>query len=528
MAQKTVDELRLLLRAQYPMIYMVTYEEARATQMLAQLCQERGMDLHTWSFTEGIKRFGNANPPEEANPVQVLDFVREYDRPSMFVLRDMHAYFGSPEVVRKLRDLQNDASNSYKPIVMTSPILRIPPELEKVVTVVDLDLPDTEEIGEVVDTCLNLVGDTSQSCDRTHVVQACRGLTSDEINNVLAKSWVAHSTLDVPTILSEKRQIIRKSGILEYCDEIEDYENIGGMDLLKQWLEDRGDAFSPEARHFGLPQPKGILLLGTPGSGKSLIAKSVAGLWGMPLLRLDVGKIFAGIVGASEENMRRVIKVTESVAPVVLMIDEIEKGLSGTGSSNFSDAGTTSRVFGTLIQWMNDKTAPVFIIATANDVRQLPPELLRKGRFDEVFFVTLPTAAERAEIFGIHIAKPREQHQGRSFDGFDLEELATCTDNFSGAEIEQAVISGLFKAFKDHSELTQEHILAAIEETVPLATTMREQIDFLHNWARNRARYASSGGLRAAEQAITTASTFGIAPSKIKVVRSRRSDSLGR
>lgn len=360
MTLKTVDELRLLMRAQYPMIYLVTYEEIRATQLLASICAERNMALHTWSFTEGVKRYGVVAPPQEANPIQVLDYVREYDRPSAFILRDLHAYFGSPEVVRKLRDLRGEASNSYKPIIITSPVLRVPQELEKIVTVVDLDLPDTEEIGTLVDTCINLIGGANAEqpveCQRDLVVQACRGLTNDEIDNVLAKSWVAYGALDVPTILSEKKQIIRKSGILEYCEETADYASIGGMDLLKEWLEDRGEAFDAEARQFGLPQPKGILLLGTPGSGKSLVAKSVAGLWGIPLLRLDVGKVFAGVVGASEENMRRVIKIAESVAPVVLMIDEIEKGLAGTSSSNFSDAGTASRVFGTMIQWL-DKAA---------------------------------------------------------------------------------------------------------------------------------------------------------------------------
>lgn len=274
--------------------------------------------------------------------------------------------------------------------------------------------------------------------------------------------------------------------MLEYYRASEEFSNVGGMDELKDWLRKRKSAFSADARTFGLPNPKGALLIGVQGCGKSLCAKALAGLWRVPLLRLDLGKVFSSLVGSSEENVRQAVQIAESVAPAILWIDEIEKAFSGTHSSSFSDAGTTSRVFGTFITWLQDKTAPVFVVATANNISQLPPELLRKGRFDEIFFVDLPERGDRAEIFGIHIAK-----RGRKPELFDLQRLAQAADGFSGAEIEEAVVASLFDVFDKSSDLTTESILASVQSTVPLSRTMKEEIERLRDWAGERARPAS-------------------------------------
>ena len=300
---------------------------------------------------------------------------------------------------------------------------------------------------------------------------------------------VRHRTFDLPTILSEKKHIIRKSGILEYYEAEDNLDSIGGLEILKTWLTKRRHAFTSEARDFGLPMPKGILLLGVPGCGKSLTAKAVGAAWQMPLLRLDVGKIFGGLVGASEENIRKALKTAEAVAPAVLWLDEMEKGFSGTGSSNMSDGGTTSRVFGTFVTWMQEKSSPVFVIATANDVRALPPELLRKGRFDEIFFVDLPTMEERAEILKIHLSKKK-----RAIDTLDMHRLIEAMPDFSGSEVEQVVVGALYEAFDANPhvrDLSTEQLLHGAKEIVPLAVTMQEKIADMREWARTRARTAS-------------------------------------
>ncbi len=290
--------------------------------------------------------------------------------------------------------------------------------------------------------------------------------------------------------MAEKQQLIRKSGVLEYFDTQEQVADIGGMEVLKAWLGSRSPAFTDKAQRFGLPAPRGVLLLGVQGCGKSLTAKAVAQLWRLPLLRLDVGRIYSGIVGSSEQNIRRALQMAETVAPCVLWIDEIEKALAGVQSSGMSDAGVTSRIFGTINTWMQEKTKPVFVVATANDISQLPPELLRKGRFDEIFFVDLPAAEERREIFEIDLRRRK-----RDITQFDLDRLAKEAVGFSGSEIEQAVISALYAAFEADRDITTEDISGAIKETVPLFYTMREDIDMVRRWAKGRARPASVHGL---------------------------------
>jgi SpoVK/Ycf46/Vps4 family AAA+-type ATPase len=324
---------------------------------------------------------------------------------------------------------------------------------------------------------------------RDRLLQAALGLTLGEAENVFAKIIVKDERLsgdDVNEVLSEKQQIIRKSGLLEYYATTECFENVGGLAILKDWLNKRAVAFTAEAREFGLPPPKGILMLGVQGCGKSLCAKAVSNQWQLPLLRFDMGRMFGSFVGSSEENVRRAISVAESVAPAILWVDEIDKAFAGSQGSAASDGGTTARVFGTFLTWLSEKIAPVFVVATANDISQLPPELLRKGRLDEIFFVDLPSKEERAEVFQIHLTK-----RSRDASQFDVEALVEATKDFSGAEIEEAIISALYEAFYAQEQLTTEHILAVLGQTVPLARTMAEQIQSLRKWAEGRARDAS-------------------------------------
>ncbi|RME44761.1 MAG: AAA family ATPase, partial [Caldilineae bacterium] len=376
---------------------------------------------------------------------------------------------------------------------LLSPVLQFPPELEKDITVLDYSLPTVEELAQSLDRVVRSAREISgmklslSNGQREQILNAARGLTCTEAENVFAKSLVMTHRLDVDVIISEKEQLIRRSRALEYFQSVEDFSNVGGMNLLKEWLRKRSRAFSEKARQFGLPEPKGLLLLGVQGAGKSLLAKAVASQWHLPLLRLDLGRIFSELVGSSENNIRSALRMAESVSPCVLWIDEIEKGLGGVASSHQSDAGTTARIFASILTWMQEKTSPVFVIATANDISVLPPEMLRKGRFDEIFFVDLPHAQERREIFAIHLAR-----RGRDPLAFDLNRLALATEGFSGAEIEQVVISGLYDAFEQNRDLTTQDLLNNIQATIPLSQTMEQEIARLRRWGRTHARPASA------------------------------------
>jgi SpoVK/Ycf46/Vps4 family AAA+-type ATPase len=321
------------------------------------------------------------------------------------------------------------------------------------------------------------------------LVKAALGLTLNEAENAFAKAIAENDRLDgsdIQRVMEEKRQVIRKSGLLEYYPVEHALGAVGGLQNLKDWLHRRARAFSAEARAFGLPEPRGLLLLGVQGCGKSLTAKAIASQWALPLLRLDMGRVFSGLIGSSEENLRRAIRVAESAAPAVLWLDEIDKALSGSASSGLTDGGTTARVLGTFLTWLQEKTVPVFVVATANRVEGLPPELLRKGRFDEIFFIDLPDALERAEILRIHLRR-----RGRDPATFDLPQLAARSDQFSGAELEQVVVEGLHEAFSAGTELRDQHLLRAIAETVPLAVTLREEVARVRDWSRDRTRPAS-------------------------------------
>ncbi len=494
MASSAVDiELETLIRARYPIIYIVSWEEKRVEDALRTIARDRGKKIFFWTITQGMVQNPNHRDNATRDPIAALDAVMDSREQALFVLKDYHAFISDVTVTRRLRDLTAALKTSYKTLIILAPNLKLPNELEKDVTVVDYGLPDHEDLDQLLEGIVQSVKDNPQvdtvlsEIERDQILKAAQGLTANEAENVFAKSLVEKHKFDVDVILSEKEQIIRKSGILEYYPFSESIGDVGGLDLLKDWMEKRTVAFTEKARDFGLPSPRGVLLLGVQGCGKSLSAKAIGSLWRLPLLRLDVGRIFAGIVGSSEENMRKAIRVAESVAPCILWLDELEKGFSGTQSSGMSDGGTTSRVFGTFLTWMQDKKAPAFVVATSNDVTSLPPELLRKGRFDEIFFIDLPATEERKQIFRIHLQKRK-----RNPDEFDLEKLAHATPGFSGAEIEACVVEALYDAFDEEKLLTTEALVSAAHHTVPLSMTMRERIEDLREWANTRARVASS------------------------------------
>jgi ATP-dependent 26S proteasome regulatory subunit len=484
---------------------VVSWEEQRLIDAVAKIAETLGKKVFEWSVTTGLVPYGTSIQSQKhkdaatQDPLVAMDTIVEYVEPALYVFKDFHPFLKEHNiaVVRRLREMAASLKNTYKTIIIVSPIFNLPPDLEKDITVVDFDLPSAREFSTLLDRIVNEVKsnpklDTTQVPKvREVIVHSLMGLTLSEGENVLAKALVQHhgfNTKSVEVILSEKKQIIRKNGLLEYYDAQEDLNSVGGLDELKNWLLKRTVAFTDQARQFGLPAPKGILLLGVQGCGKSLMAKAISKIWKLPLLRFDVGKVFGSLVGSSEENVRRTIKIAESVSPVVFWVDEIDKAFRGSrGSGASTDGGTSARVFGTFLTWLSEKQKPVFVVATANDVTMLPPELLRKGRFDEIFFVDLPSHAERKDIFRVHLAK-------RKFvpEKFDLEALSRTSNGFSGAEIEEAIVSSMFDVFYEKQDLDTERILAALTQSVPLSKTMSEDVDKLRQWASGRARMATS------------------------------------
>ncbi|MCY6491612.1 stress-responsive protein Ycf46 [Leptolyngbya sp. GGD] len=490
------EELNILLQAQYPLIYLVTSEEERAEQALALLAQTKPPKrLYLWTVTHGIVEYGQPRSVTQHNtvsPEAAIEWVMRQREPGLFVFKDLHPFIDSPAVNRWLRDAIASFKGTQKAIVLMSPVQTVPIELEKEVIVLDFPLPTMTELNQVLTTQLDQIRNRRITTEtREKLLKAALGLTRDEAEKVYRKAQVTNGRLteeEVDIVLSEKKQLIRRNGILEFMEEDETLEAVGGLDELKHWLKQRSNAFTERAREYGLPQPKGMLILGVPGCGKSLIAKTTSRLWGLPLLRLDMGRVYDGsMVGRSEANLRNALKTAESISPAILFIDEMDKAFAGTSGSADSDGGTSSRIFGSFLTWMQEKTSPVFVMATANRVERLPGEFLRKGRFDEIFFVDLPNAEERKEIFRIHLAKRR-----REIERFDLEQLASVCDGFSGAEIEQALVAAMYEAFAQDREFTQLDIIAASRATMPLSKTMTEQVTALRDWARQRARPAAA------------------------------------
>lgn len=499
------QKLILMIRAYYPVLYLHSYEYYRTKQKIkgiVELLRREGkkVNYYQWDCVYGLVQILPDKTEKRIermqNPLEVLAYIlnsKKSGEKNIFVLDDINNHIDRDEVKLMFRKIAEATNNNTHAIILSS-IYRLPAELEKYITVLQIPLPKRNELGEVLDIVAKQSKVELKTNLRNRLIDAALGMTSMEADLAYCLASVKDGFDDKSpfTVSSEKEQIIRKSGILDYFPKNESLKDVGGMENLKEWLKKRQLAYDKEARDWGLKEPKGLLLLGVPGCGKSLIAKSIASSWNMPLLRLDVGKVFQGIVGSSEDNIRKAIATAEAVAPCVLWIDEIEKGLSGVQSSGATDGGVTSRIFSTILTWMQEKTAPVFVVATANNINQLPPELLRKGRFDEIFFVDLPSQKEKENIFSIHLQKNRQ-----NVSSFALDILAQKTEGFNGAEIEECVKEAMFTAYVESQEsniapkLQMIHILDAIKNTVPLSKTMEKQITDLRKFAVSRAKNAS-------------------------------------
>jgi SpoVK/Ycf46/Vps4 family AAA+-type ATPase len=491
------EELNILIQAQYPLIYLVTSEEERAELAVSTIAQllKPLRRVYVWTVTHGIVEYGqprNVSQHNTVSPEAAIDWIIRQREPGIFILKDLHPFIDAPATNRSLRDAIASFKGMQKNIILMSPMQQVPIELEKEVVVIDFSLPDMGDLNKVLTNHIEIYRGRRLTTEaREKLLRAALGLTKDEAEKVYRKAQVTTGRLtedEVDIVLSEKKQLIRRNGILEYIEEDETIEAVGGLEELKKWLKQRSNAFTERAREYGLPQPKGMLILGVPGCGKSMIAKTTSRLWGLPLLRLDMGRVYDGsMVGRSEANLRNALKTAESISPAILFIDELDKSFSGSGGSGDSDGGTSNRIFGSFLTWMQEKKSPVFVMATANRVERLPGEFLRKGRFDEIFFVDLPTPEERQDIFTIHLSKRRGE-----ITRFDLEQLAKMSDGFSGAEIEQAIVAAMYEAFAQEREFTQLDIIAALKATLPLSRTMQEQVTALRDWARQRARPAAS------------------------------------
>lgn len=498
-------DISALIRAKNTLLWIVTREEVRVERAITEASAAANYETRFWDCATGMTDSqgktvnmggGGYSQQPGTDPTQALNFIRDTKTRAVYVLRDLHKWF-DPIVLRSVRSLarqlQSTPRDEARAIVILTPSSEVPPELAGSATVIDYPIPDRAEIeqilADVVDSLPpNVRENALKDTTREQAIDAAVGLTAEEASNCYARSLVTLKRIDPAIVSSEKKRVIAREKVLTWHEpDPAGLDAIGGLDILKGWLMARKEAFSPKAREFGLPSPKGAMLVGIPGTGKSLTAKCIASAWQMPLLRLDMGALRSKWVGESEANIRKALQVAEAVSPCVLWLDEIEKAMGGaTGPQG--DGGVAADALGAILSWMQERTGSVFVVATANDVRMLPPELLRKGRFDEVFWVDLPTKSERAEIVKAALV----QHK-RSPEGIDLPKLAAATDQFTGAEIAAIVPDALFTAFADGARpITTADLLQAAKTVVPLAKTAAERIEQLRDWAKGRARPAST------------------------------------
>ena len=492
MSQAWADHLDLLIRARTPILWIRSQEEERIATLLATAARRLGnRALARWDFISGLRGWTGRDGEAARNPLAALDSLAALpaEQAALLVLHDFHRYCDDASICRKLRNLASSLRQQPHTVVITAAEWQLPRDLEECITLLDLPLPEQPEIEA-------LLRSIAQACNQPldpdlleQLTHSCSGLSEQRIRQVAARGLASRGQLglaDLEEVLEEKRQAIARSELLEYCPTEATPADIGGLDALKRWLEQRHMAFSDEARRYGLPLPRGVLLVGPQGTGKSLTAKAIAHSWAMPLLRLDVGRLFAGLVGASEARTRDMIQRAEAMAPCVLWIDEIDKGFGAAGDGR-SDGGTSQRVLASLLTWMAEKSSAVFVVATANGVETLPAELLRKGRFDEIFLLNLPDADERRAILDLQLRRRRPQHQ------LPLEVVVDRTAGFSGAELEQVVIEAMHQAFSEGREFAEADLVGAAAQLVPLSRTAREQLEALQLWASSgRARPAST------------------------------------
>ena len=496
--QKPANHMNLstYLRAGYPGIAITTAEEPRAEAEIATICTENNRSLLAWSSTEGLVDIGEGRVTQCPDPLDALTIMdglfAKQEPQTVVVMRDLqlHLDHSDPMLVRRIKDILRLAKVNGHTLILLGCRLKLPPELDHEITHIEFGLPDASALGTVMDTITASAGlPDLDPAIRESALANSLGLTTTEAENVFALSLVETAAISPTIIAREKANTLKRNGLIEVVAAVTGLDDIGGLDHLKEWLKRRSGAFGASAKAYGLPAPKGLLIVGIPGTGKSLNAKATAGAFGLPLLRLDMGCVFGGVVGQSEANLRAVIQTAEAIAPCVLWIDEIEKGFSGSKSSGSTDGGTSSRVFGSFLSWMQEKDKPVFVVATANDVSKLPPEFLRKGRFDEMFFVDLPHVTERAQIWDIVIKR-----HGRKPTDYDTVALARACEQYTGAEIEAVFIDAMHEAFVEGREPGPADIISAMTNTVPLAQLMDGQITSLRHWAKGRARTAAAAG----------------------------------
>ena len=480
-----LNEFVLLLKARYPIIYIATNEEERI-EYLVNYCAKKYVSrtYYSWDFVDGYQ--GNPNDTGFAarNPLEALDLIEKLtpETASLFVLKDYDNFLKDFSVVRKLKNLSRSLKTQPKNIIIVSSEINIPDSLKEFITLIEFPLPNYEEILEELNRLLSSLQQDIPKETIDNIATACQGLSLERIRRVLSKVIAKYGEINESSpnlILQEKKQIIQQTQLLEFCLTDKSISDLGGLDNFKDWLKLRSKAFSQEAVSYGLPYPKGLLLVGVQGTGKSIAAKIIAYEWKLPLLRLDFGRLFASLIGQSEQRVRKMIEIAEALSPCVLWVDEIDKAFAGAQSSG--DSGTTSRVLATFITWLSEKSSPVFVVATANNIDWIPPEILRKGRFDEMFFLNLPTREEREAIFEVHLKRFRPD----SITNFQTPLLGQLSKEFSGAEIEQVVIEAMRLGFNENREFNNEDILISVQNLVPLARTKSKEIDLLKEWAES-------------------------------------------
>ena len=487
------DELALFLKARYPIIYINTIEEDRVEYVIRKSVKTNlNRSIYSWDFVDGYTNNPNNEGFAKRNPLQALELVERLnaETPALFLLKDFNRFLTDLSISRKLRNISRILKLQPKTIIIIGSDLTIPKELQDLITVLQFQLPLKDEIEQELNRLVKSLNIKIEPQLSENLTRACQGLSLERIRRVLSKIITTYKTIDdnsIKVLLSEKKQIISQTEILEYSSVDEKITNLGGLDTLKDWLKKRKTAFGTQASNYGLPTPRGLLLIGIQGTGKSLTAKVIANDWQLPLLKLDVGKLFGGIVGESESRLRQMIHVAETISPCILWIDEIDKAFTNTESKG--DSGTSNRVLATFISWLSEKKKPVFVISTANNIDLLPLEIIRKGRFDEIFFLDLPQKDEREEIFKIHL----QEFRPNSWQSFEYLELAELSESFSGAEIRQSIIEGMYHAFYEKREFTTDDICLALKELIPLAHLESDQMVKLQSWASSgRIRLASS------------------------------------
>ncbi len=526
------ERLKVLLNSSTPIVILETVEEVRAVQLVRCASAELGLPVFEWNIADGLTRSGSNVPVLPANsavsssvlnlrdqgpravaaasaaleqaqtigntrePAQVLAHLATMTIESVVILKDFHRHLEDAVVVRRLRDVAQRFCSNRRTLVLTGPAFPVPPELVSLVEYLELPLPDVARLQQIVeDTFKTLAKSHSlqRKLDSTGIHAAAenlRGLTEEEAERAVSQAIIAHYGL-VPGMITEvleaKKGLLERSGLLEFIDVSENLSAVGGLENLKRWLQQRAGAWEESARNFGLEPPRGVIILGVQGCGKSMCARAIAGQWQLPLIKFDNAAVFDKYIGETEKRIKKMFQVAEQLAPAVLWIDELEKVFAGSGpSSSSSDAGVSSHVLASFLCWMQDRTAPVFIAATCNNVTALPPELIRKGRFDELFFVDLPNLAERRAVLEIQL-KRHKQDPAK----FDLDKVALAAEGYSGAEMDAAIQTAMYAAFSGKTQVTTESLLAALQATVPLSVTRAEEIQTLRQWAEHRAVPAS-------------------------------------